>query len=111
MTRYAEAVGSVQAGGELPAMFAAVYCLRPVLGALFEDASLGMPLAGVIHSEQSLEWRAPVVLGDRIDAEGRIESIQARRGLTRLSLDLRATNQDGREVCTGRSVLLQRGDP
>ncbi|MFN2568726.1 MAG: MaoC family dehydratase N-terminal domain-containing protein [Candidatus Dormibacteria bacterium] len=108
--RYAAAVGIARlAGGPVPPIYAAVYCLRPVLTAVFQDASLGIPPSGVIHSEQSLEWRGLVAVGDRLEAEGSISSVQVRRGLLFLELHVRAARSGRSTVCSGRTVLLLRG--
>jgi len=109
VARYVDAVGA--SGGGVPPLFAALYCLRPVMAALFDDVVVGVPRDGVIHSEQSLEWGVPVSEGDRIEAVGSIASIQEKRGLILVSLGLRAINQHGESVCTARTVLLQRGSP
>lgn len=106
--RYRAAVGMAPDGREAPPTYAAVYCLLPVLSALFDDPALGLPLAGLIHSEQSFEWGIPVGAGDSLEAGGSISSVESKRGLVMVGVDLWARDDRGRSVCSGRSVLLMR---
>lgn len=100
--------GGADLAGAVPPTYSAVYCLLPILSELFADAEVGIGLDGLLHTSQSFEWPAPVRPGDEIESWGQIASIQARRGMTFLGLDVRATNQDGATVCVGRSTLVAR---
>jgi acyl dehydratase len=112
VARFAAAVGGTEeafAPGAVPPTFAAVYCLAPTLARLFADREVGIDLAGLIHAEQSFEWPVPVRPGDVVDASAELTSVESKRGLTFVTLDLEATNQAGETVCRGRSLLLMRG--
>lgn len=109
---YAAAVSGdaeVFAPGAIPPTFAAVYCLLPTLAQVFADSELGINLAGLIHGEQSFEWPFPPRPGDVVEASAEITSVERKRGITFVSLGLQAVNQEGQEVCRGRSLLLIRG--
>ena len=112
VAEYAAAVSGadeVYAPGSVPPAFAAVYCLLPTLAEVLGDAELGIELAGLIHAEQSFEWPVPVRVGDVVEASAEVTSVESKRGMTFVTLDLAATNQSGHTVCRGRSLLLLRG--
>ena len=112
-TAFAAAIsGSDQAAPSdaVPPTFAAVYCLYPTLFQLFADPDVGINLAGLIHGEQSFTFPTPVRPGDVVDASAEIASVDVKRGMTFLGLDVLATRQsDGATVCTGRSLMIIRG--
>ena len=94
----------------VPPTFAAVYCLAPTFMQLFTDEAVGINLAGLIHGEQAFEWPAPVRPGDTVDAEAEIVAVEAKRGMTFVTLTVRATRpSDGAVVCKGRSMMIVRG--
>ncbi|MGO8687595.1 MAG: MaoC family dehydratase [Candidatus Dormibacteria bacterium] len=108
---YARAVSGpaeVFSPGAVPPTFAAVYCLGPALAELFADPELGIDLAGLIHVEQSFAWPSPVLPGDVVGASAEVASVESKRGMTFVTVELAATNQGGETVCTGRSLLLLR---
>jgi hypothetical protein len=112
VAEYASAVSGadeVYSPGSVPPTFAAVYCLLPSLAEVLADAELGIELAGLIHAEQSFEWPVPVRTGDVVVASAEVASVEGKRGMTFVTLDLAATNQSGDTVCRGRSLLLLRG--
>jgi hypothetical protein len=112
VAEYALAVSGadeVYSPGSVPPTFAAVYCLLPSLAEVLADAELGIELAGLIHAEQSFEWPVPVRTGDVVVASAEVASVESKRGMTFVTLDLAATNQSGDTVCRGRSLLLVRG--
>jgi len=92
----------------VPPTYAAVYCLFPTLAQLFGDAEVGINLAGLIHGEQEFSFDAPVRPGDVVDAQARIASVQEKRGMTFLEVDLEAT-RGAQRVCGGRALLILRG--
>jgi acyl dehydratase len=109
---YARAVSGgdeVFSPGSVPPTFAAVYCLGPALAALFADPELGIDLAGLIHVEQSFAWLVPVHPGDVVDASAEVSSVESKRGMTFVTVELAARDGGGETVCTGRSLLLLRG--
>jgi len=96
--------------GQVPPTFAAVYCQAPTLGQLFMDEEVGVNLAGLIHGEQSYEWPAPVHEGDVVDSSAEIINVEAKRGMTFLTIAIEARRPaDGQVVCRGRSLMIIRG--
>jgi hypothetical protein len=93
----------------VPPTYAAVYCLFPTLGRLLGDPEVGINLAGLIHGEQQFTFDEPVLPGDVVDSEARIASVEEKRGMTFLGIDLRSTRDGGRPVCSGRALLIVRG--
>ena len=92
----------------VPPTFAAVYLLFPTLGQLFGDADLGVNLAGLIHGEQEFTFHRPVRAGDVVDASARIASVEDKRGMTFVGVELAGT-RDSEPVCSGRALLIIRG--
>ncbi len=91
----------------VPPTFAAVYCLFPTLGQLFGDPDVGINLAGLIHGEQRFSFHEPVRPGDVVESQARIASVQEKRGMTFIDVELEATAGD-RRVCSGRALLIVR---
>lgn len=94
--------------GAVPPTFAAVYCLFPTLGQLFGDPEVGIDLAGLIHGEQSFSFHRPVRPGEVVDSRARIASVQDKRGMTFVDVELEATAEGGDPVCSGRALLIVR---
>jgi len=92
----------------IPPTYAAVYLMFPALGQLMGDPSAGINLAGLIHGEQSFTFHSPVAAGDVIDATARVASVEDKRGMTFVGVDLDAS-RDGARVCSGQSLLIIRG--
>jgi N-terminal half of MaoC dehydratase len=113
----AKAVGLAIAGENqpyepevVPPTYAAVYCLFPTLAQLFGDDEVGISLAGLVHGEQSFEWPASVHAGDVVDSTAEIASVEDKRGMTFVGIDLKAVRQsDQVTVCTGRALMIVRG--
>jgi N-terminal half of MaoC dehydratase len=109
---FAEAIAGEDAVAEpdaVPPTFAAVYCLFPTLGQLFGDAELGINLAGLLHGEQRFSFHEPVRPGDVVESQARIASVQEKRGMTFVDVELEATGDGGRPVCSGHALLILRG--
>lgn len=92
----------------VPPTYAAVYLLFPTLAQLFADAEVGIELAGLIHGEQAFTFHQPVRPGDVVDGEARIASVEEKRGMTFVGVDLAARRPDGTPVCDGRALLIVR---
>ena len=113
-TRAADFAKSIAGGdevfqpGTIPPTFAAVYLMFPALGQVFGDAEVGINLAGLIHGEQSFTFHEPVAAGDVVDSEATIASVDDKRGMTFVGVDMRATRA-GTPVCSGRALLIIRG--
>jgi acyl dehydratase len=97
-----------EAGG-VPPTFAAVYLMFPALGQVFGDAEVGINLAGLIHGEQGFTFHQPVRPGDVVDSEATIASVEEKRGMTFVGVDMRSSRPDGTPVCSGRALLIIRG--
>lgn len=76
--------------------------------ALLQD--LGMPLANVLHGEQSFTYHKPACVGDTITVRSRIDDIYDKKGgaLEFVVKSSRATNQHGELVAEMRSVIVCR---
>jgi hypothetical protein len=108
---FADAIAGEDAVAEpeaVPPTFAAVYCLFPTLGQLFGDPELDINLAGLIHGEQQFSFHEPVRPGDVVDSQARIASVQEKRGMTFVEVELEAATDAGRPVCSGRALLILR---
>lgn len=94
----------------VPPTFAAVYCFFPTLAQLFADEEVGMNLAGLVHGEQSFEWPAAIQAGDVVDCSAEIASVEEKRGMTFVGIELQSVRQsDQVTVCTGRALMIVRG--
>ena len=60
-----------------------------------------IPGPGALYLSQSIEFSAPVFIGDTVEARGRIESID--RGTRIVVIDTEITNQHGVRVLAGRA--------
>jgi len=63
-----------------------------------------LPGPGAIYLSQQIEFLAPVYIGDTITAS--VEVIAWRPDKRIITLKTDATNQDGKQVVTGKAVLL-----
>jgi acyl dehydratase len=109
--RFAAAIAGsdpVAEPGAVPPTYAAVYLMFPALGQIFGDAEVGLNLAGLIHGEQGFEFHQPVHAGDVVDSEAEIVSVDLKRGMTFVGVDMKATRQDGTPVCSGHALLISR---
>jgi len=94
--------------GTLPPTYAAVYMMFPALAQVFGDAEVGINLAGLIHGEQSFTFHEPVRAGDVLDCEATIASVDEKRGMTFVGVDMSASRESTR-LCSGRALLIIRG--
>jgi acyl dehydratase len=96
--------------GAIPPTYAAVYLMFPALGQVFGDADIGINLAGLIHGEQGFTFHQPVAAGDVVDSEATISSVDVKRGMTFVGVDMESKRQgDGTPVCSGHALLIIRG--
>jgi acyl dehydratase len=95
--------------GAVPPTFSAVYCLAPTFAQLFNDAEVGIDLAGLIHGDQSFEWPEPVQVGDVVDAATEIVGVEVKRGMTFVRLAMEAVRPADRAVvCRGTALMIMR---
>jgi phosphotransacetylase/acyl dehydratase len=87
-SRFGEVIAHGMFGGAL---------ISTVLGTQF-------PGPGTIYVSQTLQFLAPVHVGDTLDVSVAVASIDAVRG--RVVLDTRCTAQDGRPVIDGRAEVI-----
>jgi acyl dehydratase len=109
--RFAQSIagdGAIAEPGAIPPTYAAVYLMFPALGQIFGDGEVGLNLAGLIHGEQGFEFLAPVAVGDVVDSEAEIVSVDNKRGMVFIGVDMKATRSDGTPVCSGHALLISR---
>lgn len=109
--RFAKAIAGsdpVAEPGAVPPTYAAVYLMFPALGQIFGDAEVGLNLAGLIHGEQGFEFHQPVRPGEVVDSEAEIVSVENKRGMVFVGVDMKAMRQDGAPVCSGHALLISR---
>lgn len=63
-----------------------------------------LPGEGTIYLSQSLQFKAPVFIGDTITATVEVTAFRAERGIATLATT--CTNQDGAVVLQGEAVVL-----
>ena len=73
------------------------------------DSGLGLNYAMVVHGEQRFEHARPLHAGDVVVARTTIQDIKGVGGHTMLTTRTDITTVDGEHVCTGHSVLVERG--
>ncbi len=95
--------------GAVPPTYAAVYLMFPALGQIFGDPEIGINLAGLIHGEQGFTFHEQVQPGDVVDSEATIASVDDKRGMTFVGVDMDSKRQDGTRVCSGHALLIIRG--
>ncbi|MEO0082219.1 MAG: MaoC family dehydratase [candidate division WOR-3 bacterium] len=80
-----------------------------VLAAGLISAVIGtkLPGPGTIYLSQSLNFEAPVMIGDTITA--RVTVVRLRRDKPIATLETVCTNQNGRTVLRGKAVVLVEG--
>jgi 3-hydroxybutyryl-CoA dehydratase len=67
-----------------------------------------LPGEGTIYLSQTLQFKAPVFIGDTITAT--VEVTQVREGKGIVTLNTTCVNQDGSVVLTGEAVVLAPAD-
>ena len=75
---------------------------------LITDPDLGLDYSLVVHGEQRFELHRPVVAGDRLDAEARVDGIRDAGRNELLSVVTEVTS-GGQPVATTTNVLVSRG--
>ncbi len=84
-----------------PPMFAVVYAMPAVAGALF-DPEIGIDFSRLVHSAQELTWGPLVVAGDEIVTTASVSDVSERRGNGFFAFETVSTNQRGETVCVGK---------
>lgn len=74
-------------------------------GLLHALVAMDMPGAGTVFLNQNWRFPKPVYIGDTIRAVATVTSVQERRGIAKL--DIEVTTQDGVTVLSGDATVLQ----
>ena len=71
---------------------------------------LGIPIAKILHGEQSFAYHAPIVAGDTLLFEGSVTNVTQKKGgaMTLLEMTTRVTNQDGIHVADEVRTIVVR---
>ncbi len=109
VARFSSAIGEDDT--VVPPTFLTVPEILAGLSRAVGDENLGLDLARVVHTEQEYEWRRGLEVGETLDVVSEIESIRPRDGLEFLVLRTEFHDRAGELVATGRSTLVQRGEP
>lgn len=64
---------------------------------------------GSLHTGQELEFRRPVVVGERLTTQARVTAASKRRGFTALVVEIAAVDGDGEIPLAGRMTLMVAG--
>lgn len=61
---------------------------------------------GTIHISQELEFLAPVQAGEPLTSRAMVSGKRSRGRLELLTIEIRVSNQDNKDVMTGRSTFM-----
>ena len=75
---------------------------------LLADASVGVELRNIVHSEQRFESSRPVYAGDVLTAVLTVESVRSAAGVDLIGTRSEITDADGEHVCTAHASLAHR---
>jgi acyl dehydratase len=90
-----------------PPMFCVVYSAG-AMGPAILDPELGINLMLMVHGSQQFEWDEPVVAGDVITTEARVEEIYDKNGMKFYVFESESKNQDGRTTVKGTWTNIVR---
>ncbi len=73
---------------------------------------LGIPIASILHGEQSFVYHVPIVAGDKLLFEGSVTNVTRKKGgaMTLLEMTARVTNQDGLHVADEIRTIVVRSE-
>lgn len=91
-----------------PPMFAVVYCMTAIAGAMF-DPEIGINFALMVHGGQEFSWGPLVVAGDEISTIATVKDVNERGELRFYVFESVSENQRGETVCTGTWTNIERG--
>jgi len=83
-----------------PPMFAVVYAMPAVAGALF-DPEVGIDFARLVHSGQEFTWGPLVIGGDEIATTASVGDVSERAGNGFYVFESVSVNKRGEIVCAG----------
>lgn len=98
-----------RAGGIVaPPMFGVVVTWDALMKAMM-DSELNVDLLRLVHGEQDMEFPTPMRPGDVITASAKIVSIESKTTGETMTVELKATNQNGQPVEKTHFVIFIRG--
>ena len=100
-----ERVGGIIA----PPMFGVVIGWLPIM-MVITDADLHVDVLQLLHSEQDMHFRLPIVPGDIISCVATIQHIEEKAGGESLGVEVQGTNQRGELVQTTRFTAFIRSN-
>jgi acyl dehydratase len=73
---------------------------------------LDIPIARILHGEQSFVYHAPIIVGDKLLFEGSVTNVTHKKGgaMTLLEMTARVTNQDGVHVADEVRTIVVRNE-
>lgn len=104
---FAAATGSQYDGRTAPATFPIVVAFR-AMTAMMTDPEVGISLQHVVHGEQRFTYTRPVVVGDRLTATLRVDSLRHIGGADIIGTRSEIADAEGRPVCTAYATLVHR---
>ncbi len=108
---FAEAVGDTNPAyrsAAVPPAYAAVYCLRPAVQALFADPEVNLDLGHLVHGEQHYRFHRSPRIGEEVHTRGRISGIGAKRNLDFLTFETEAVDVSHAPICSSVSLFIIR---
>jgi acyl dehydratase len=90
-----------------PPMFCVVYSAG-AMGPAVLDPELGINLALMVHGSQQFEWFEPVVAGDTITTNVKVQDTFEKNGMNFYVWESESTNQDGETVVKGTWTNIER---
>jgi acyl dehydratase len=80
-----------------------------VIPTIVGDPELGLDFTRVLHGSQEYEFRRPLRIGETVTVRTRIDSIRVLRGNGFLTIVTELVGGDGELACTARSTMIERG--
>lgn len=110
INQFATAVGdkSFHGGEAAPPTMAALYGLSAV-GSLLALDEIRPHLDRVIHADQELTWKRPVMAGESLTTAGRVSRVRERSGAWFVTVESETRDASGTEVGTSVSTLVIGG--
>jgi acyl dehydratase len=91
-----------------PPLFCVVYSAGAMAPAVL-DPELKIDLGRMVHGSQEFEWLEPVVAGDAITTETKVQNIYEKDGMKFYVWESESKNQDGATVVRGTWTNIVRG--
>ena len=102
-----ESLAACRQGEQVPAGFAAVYCLKPSVEAVLGDPSVGIELGRLIHADQTFEFHSQPEVGSQVEVTACLLRDVHRMGARFLTVEgVARSRSDGRLLCRSVAGLL-----